>query len=87
LWNSFYHLNQKPQLIESAEKHNKSRVPSEQAAFWYWVMRNQESLPLLQSFPNGFLFINGSKDLGMATLPRDMPHIYSRVGPVWFQHD
>lgn len=85
LWREFIQLKQSPQLIESATKHNRSIAKPEVAAFNYWLMRQQEAEPIKRTFPNAVLFINGSRDLGMATLPRNMPHVYSRFGPVWFQ--
>ena len=75
------------QLVESASKHSQAGIEPIEAAFYYWIMRQRESTPLSQTFPNGILFINGSDDLGRITLPLDMPHMYSRIGPVWFQHD
>lgn len=84
LWQEFMKLRQSSQLIESAGRHNRSDMKPEEAAFWYWLMRRQEAEPIARSFPNGVLFINGSRDLGVATLPLDMPHVYSRFGPVWF---
>jgi len=84
LWLEFMKLKQSSQLIESARRHNRANIEPEKAAFWYWLMRRQEAEPLTRSFPNDVLFINGSRDLGMATLPLDMPHVYSRLGPVWF---
>ena len=85
LWNQFSQLKQSSQLIESASKHNKNGNKPEVSAFYYWIMRQQEAEPLKQTFSNAVLFINGSRDLGMATLPRNMPHVYSRFGPAWFQ--
>ena len=87
LWQEFMELKQSPQLIESAQKHSRSGIKPDKAAFLYWMMRRQEAEPLSRTFSNGVLFINGSRDLGMATLPKNMPHVYSRFGPVWFQHD
>ena len=75
------------QLVESASKHSRTGIDPVDAAFYYWLMRQRESIPLSQSFPNGILFIKGSDDLGRIALPLDMPHLYSRIGPVWFQHD
>ncbi len=86
LWKEFDGSRQKAQLVESAAKHSQAGIPPEQAAYYYWVMRRQEREPLAKSFPNAILFVNGSEDLGRATLPLDMPHLYSRVGPVWFNH-
>lgn len=85
LWRKFINLRQGVQLIESAKKHSRQGVPAERAAFDYWLMRNNEMKPLYDSFPRAVLFINGSRDMAMATLPRNMPHVYSRFGPVWFQ--
>ena len=85
LMNKFKNLRQSSQLIESAAKHSRNSQNPEEAAFLYWLMRNQEAEHLSRSFTEAVLFVNGSKDLAMATLPRDMPHIYSRFGPVWFQ--
>lgn len=75
------------QFLESASKHSQAGIAPEEAAFHYWMMRRQERKPLAQSFPNAILLVNGSEDLGRETLPLDMPHMYMRVGPVWFQHD
>lgn len=75
------------QLLESASKHSQVGIAPEDAAFRYWMMRRQEREPLSQSFSNGILLVNGSEDLGRETLPINMPHMYSRIGPVWFQHD
>lgn len=85
LWDKFIGLRQSVQLIESAKKHSRLGIEPDKAAYLYWLMRQQEVIPLSRTFLNGVLFINGSRDLGMATLPRDMPHVYSRFGPVWFQ--
>ena len=84
LWKKFSDLRQSDQLIESAKKHNRQDVPVERAAFDYWLMRNNEAQPLYNSFPRAVLFVNGSRDMAMVTLPKNMPHIYSRFGPVWF---
>ena len=75
------------QFLESASKHSRVEVAPEEAAFHYWMMRRQEREPLAQSFSNAILLVNGSEDLGRETLPLDMPHMYMRIGPVWFQHD
>lgn len=85
LWKKFTELRQSVQLIESAKKHSRLGIEPDKAAYLYWLMRHQEAESLSRTFSNGVLFINGSRDLGMVTLPRDMPHVYSRFGPVWFQ--
>ena len=75
------------QFLESASKHSRAGIVPEEAAFRYWMMRRQEREPLAQSFSNAILLVNGSEDLGRETLPLNMPHMYMKVGPVWFQHD
>jgi len=75
------------QFLESASKHSRAGIVPEEAAFRYWMMRRQEREPLAQSFSNAILLVNGSEDLGRKTLPLNMPHMYMKVGPVWFQHD
>ena len=75
------------QLVESATKHSQVNIAPEDAAFQYWMMRRQEREPLAHSFPNAILLVNGSEDLGRETLPLNMPHMYMKVGPVWFAHD
>lgn len=86
-WLEFEKSQRFGQLVESAAKHSQVEIAPEDAAFHYWMMRRQEREPLSRSFPNGILLVNGSEDLGREVLPLNMPHMYSRVGPVWFQHD
>lgn len=86
-WEQFEKSRRFGQLVESAARHNQVGIVPEDAAFYYWMMRRQEREPLSKSFPNGILLVNGSEDLGRETLPLNMPHMYMKVGPVWFQHD
>ncbi|MBI5123728.1 hypothetical protein HZA75_07755 [Candidatus Roizmanbacteria bacterium] len=86
-WREFEKSRRFGQLVESASKHSQIGIAPEDAAFHYWMMRRQEREPLAQSFSNTILLVNGSEDLGRETLPLNMPHMYMKVGPVWFQHD
>ncbi len=86
-WDEFSKSRRFNQLVESAAKHSQVGIAPEDAAFNYWMMRRQEREPLVQSFSNAILLVNGSEDLGRETLPLNMPHMYMKVGPVWFQHD
>jgi hypothetical protein len=86
-WEEFKKSRRFGQLVESAAKHNQVGLNPEEAAFYYWIMRRQEREPLAQSFSNAILLVNGSEDLGREVLPLNMPHMYMKVGPVWFQHD
>lgn len=86
-WREFSKSRRFEQLVESAAKHSQVGINPEDAAFHYWQMRRQEREPLAQSFSNGILLVNGSEDLGREILPLNMPHMYMKVGPVWFQHD
>ncbi|KKQ24085.1 MAG: hypothetical protein US40_C0019G0011 [Candidatus Roizmanbacteria bacterium GW2011_GWC2_37_13] len=86
-WKKFEKSRRFDQLVESAEKHSQVGIAPEDAAFHYWMMRRQEREPLAQSFSNAILLVNGSEDLGREVLPLNMPHMYMKVGPVWFQHD
>lgn len=86
-WKEFNKSRRFGQLVESAIKHSQVGLNPEDAAFHYWVMRRQEREPLAQSFANAILLVNGSEDLGREVLPLSMPHMYMKVGPVWFQHD
>lgn len=85
-WRDFKNSRRLNQLVESAAKHSQVGIDPEVAAFHYWMMRRQEREPLAQSFSNAILLVNGSEDLGRETLPLDMPHMYMKVGPVWFHH-
>lgn len=84
-WREFNQSRRYEQLVESAIKHSQVGIPPEEVAFNYWKMRRQEREPLAQSFSNAILLVNGSEDLGRETLPLNMPHMYMKVGPVWFQ--
>ena len=86
-WQEFEKSRRFGQLVESAAKHSQVGIAPEDAAFHYWMMRRQERGPLAQSFSSAILLVNGSEDLGRETLPLNMPHMYMKVGPVWFQHD
>lgn len=86
-WKEFEKSRRFGQLVESAKKHSLVGIAPKDAAFRYWMMRRQEREPLAQSFSNAILLVNGSEDLGRETLPLNMPHMYMKVGPVWFQHD
>ena len=86
-WREFSKSRRFGQLVESAEKHSQVGIAAEDSAFHYWMMRRQEREPLAQSFSNAILLVNGSEDLGREVLPLNMPHMYMKVGPVWFQHD
>lgn len=86
-WQEFEKSRRFSQLVESASKHSQVGIAPEDAAFHYWMMRRQEREPLAQSFSNAVLLVNGSEDLGREVLPLNMPHMYMKVGPVWFQHD
>jgi len=86
-WQEFEKSRRFGQLVESAVKNSQGGIAPEDAAFHYWKMRRQEREPLAQSFSNAILLVNGSEDLGREVLPLNMPHMYMKVGPVWFQHD
>lgn len=86
-WNEFAQSRRFNQFVKSAERHSRVGINPEDAAFRYWQMRRQEREPLSQSFSKGILLVNGSEDLGRETLPLTMPHIYMKIGPVWFLHD
>jgi len=86
-WDKFSRSRRFNQLVESASKHSQVGLAPEDSAFHYWMMRRQEREPLAESFSNAILLVNGSEDLGRETLPLNMPHMYMKVGPVWFQHD
>ncbi len=86
-WREFEKSRRFGQLVESATKHNQVGIAPEDAAFYYWMMRRREREPLAQSFSNAILLVNGSEDLGREILPLNMPHMYMKVGPVWFRHD
>jgi len=83
-WKEFEKSRRFSQLVESAAKHSQVGISPEDSAFHYWVMRRQEREPLAQSFSNAILLVNGSEDLGREVLPLNMPHMYMKVGPVWF---
>lgn len=84
-WEEFNKSRRFEQLIESALKHSQAGIAPEDAAFYYWMMRRHEREPLVRSFSNAILLVNGSEDLGRETLPLDMPHMYMKIGPVWFK--
>ena len=86
-WREFEKSRRFGQLVESAAKHSQVGIAPEDAAFHYWMMRRQEREPLAQSFSNAILLVNGSEDLGREVLPLNMPHMYMKIGPVWFEHD
>lgn len=86
-WLEFEKSRRFGQLVESAAKHSQVGIAPEDSAFHYWMMRRQEREPLAQSFSNAILLVNGSEDLGREVLPLNMPHMYMKIGPVWFQHD
>ena len=71
-------------MISNARKHNLSRSDPEVAAFQYVQMRLQETSVLERTYPNSVLLVHSSKDLAMPVLPRNMPHMYLKVRPVWF---
>ena len=86
-WQKFERSRRFMQFVESAAKHSQVGIAPNDAAFHYWMMRRQEREPLAQSFSSAILLVNGSEDLGREILPLNMPHMYIKVGPVWFQHD
>ncbi|MBI2337688.1 hypothetical protein HYU95_00740 [Candidatus Daviesbacteria bacterium] len=85
LWHNPKYFRQHAQLVQSAGKHHQSEEDPEQVAYHYAVMRLQEAPFLAKTFPDTILLINSSKDLAKLLLPQDLPHLYLRVSPVWFE--
>lgn len=87
-WSRQDYARQSAQLVESAKRHNNHLgVDPAQIAYHYAAMRLQEAPRLLDTFPESVLFVNASKELAKPLLPRRMPHIYLKIGAVWFQKD
>lgn len=85
LWEDSKYFRQREQLVESARKHHQIIENAEQIAFHYAAMRLQEASFLAQTFPDTILLVNSSKDLAKLLLPPQLPHIYLKMPPVWFQ--
>jgi len=69
-------------------RHNNRGVPVEQAAYHYLRERLQEQPMLVDAFPNHIFFVNGGRNLALRIVPENqLPILYLREGPVWFQHE
>lgn len=72
--------------IKSASMHNKIEgITPTQAAYHYVNMRLREKAMLREAFPETILFVNGGKRLAAYLMPKDMPILYLKEGPVWFK--
>lgn len=87
VWQNPKYFRQQQQMIVSAQKHGRQDLDPETVAFYYANMRHQEKEPLSQTFPDAILMVNGSKSMGKVTLPLNMPHMYLKIGPVWFYEE
>lgn len=76
--------HRREQWLEAARKHNKNGNDPQQEVLYYIQMRLNERQMLQDAFPEGILMVNGSKD-AKPLLPQNMPHLYLRTPPPWFQ--
>ena len=73
--------------MESASSHHLVNPSAAFAAYNYVAMRLREREMLADAFPNFFLLVNGNKMTSEPLLPRQMPILYLRWGPVWFRRE
>lgn len=73
--------------IQSA-RHNRRGVEPIRAAYHYLRGRLQEKQMLVDAFPGHIFFVNGGRNLALRIVPEEeMPILYLREGPVWFQYE
>ena len=85
LWVDENQSDRRDALIGQAARYNISGGSAEAAAFNYTLMRHTENPHLAATFSDAVLLVPGNKNVGVITLPEDMPHLYLRNQPPWFQ--